>query len=226
MKPYYEHAGIMIYHGDARDVMVQLPPVDLVLTDPPYGARRPSARRSASERFGEIAGNDKAYTEWVSIASAILSGGGAFYLATVWDVAEKWREAMVLAGLSVRGCIIWDKAIHGLADLQTCWAPSYEMFLYGSMGRHELRGPRPVDLIREQRVDSSSLEHPYQKPVSLMARFVKHSSDKGGLILDPFMGSGTTPVAAKNLGRRAIGIEIEEKYCEIAARRLAQEVLF
>jgi site-specific DNA-methyltransferase (adenine-specific) len=171
------------------------------------------------QRFDEIIGNDAVHGEW--LRDVQVSNGGACYVFCTWDTLEEWRQELLKAGLRVRSCVVWDKVRHGLADLKTCWAPRHEMILFAANGRHELIGRRPVDVLREQRVTPVSLCHPYQKPVALICRVLEASR---GTVLDPFMGSGTTLVAAKKLNRRAIGIEMEERYCEIAAKRLEQGV--
>ena len=222
MTPYYQDSACTIYHGDCREILPQLPKVDLVISDPPYGVRRPSARRLEHHRFSEVHGNDSVDTAFISLLNVV--DRGAVYLFTAWDVLNEWRLALD-PSFKVRSCIVWDKCVHGLADLKTCWAPKHEMILFAANGRHELRGGRPTDVVSIMRVSPIDLLHPYEKPESLIGLLVCHSSDEGNTVLDPFMGSGTTLRAAKDLGRKAIGIEIEERYCEIAAKRLAQEVL-
>jgi site-specific DNA-methyltransferase (adenine-specific) len=211
-----------LHLGDCLELMKALPSgsVDTIITDPPYGARRPSAWRLADEQFAEIQNNDRAYIEWLSEAFRVLVDGGAAYVFTCWDKLEEWRQAMTMAGFRIRSCVVWDKAIHGLGDLKTCWGPQHELILFGAKGRHELRSPRPKDVIRVQRVNSGDLEHPYQKPVQLMEHFIRASSDKGQMVLDCFMGSGSTGLAAQALERNFIGMELNADYFAIAQRRI------
>lgn len=221
--------SVRLMQGDCLELMKGLPSgtVNIVLTDPPYGARRPSAWRLADEQFAEIQNNDRVYTEWLGEAFRVLVDGGAAYVFTCWDKLEEWRQAMSASGFRVRSCVVWDKAVHGLGDLKTCWGPQHELILFGAKGRHELRSPRPKDVVRVQRVSSSDLEHPYQKPVQLMEHFIRASSDEGQTVLDCFMGSGSTGLAAQSLGRDFIGMELDAKYFAQAQRRIetAQGVL-
>jgi DNA modification methylase len=209
MKPYFEENGIVIYHADCRDVLPSLPKVDLVLTDPPYGinaANRPDggavcSRASGSKNYGERSVWDEA------VASQEL----------VDDAIAKGREAIVWGGnyylLPPSSCwLIWDKGQRdfSLADAELAWT---------SMSR----ATRIITLSRGEALLDGRF-HPTQKPLVVIKWAIQQC--KGvETILDPFMGSGTTLRAAKDLGRMAIGIEIEEKYCEIAAKRMSQEVL-
>jgi len=195
-------------------VLPLLPKVDLVLTDPPYGIAHASNRvcetTTAKWMNSEIAGDDTtesrdtilaAFTEWACFGSP---------------------DAPAPAGS--RDVLIWDKGpASGMGDLTWPFKRSWELiFLSGT----RWRGSRDEGVIKNKTVvtrASMGRTHPNEKPVSLMKYLAaKHP---GETILDPFAGSGTTLVAAKQLGRKAIGIEIEERYCEIAANRLRQEVL-
>lgn len=209
--------------GDCLEILPELGRFDACVTDPPYGARRPSARRLEGERFEEITGNDSVDSRWLPIAASLLRQSGAFYLATVWDVLELWRSAMEQCGLRVRNCLVWDKGVHGLADLQTCWAPQHEFFLFAAKGRHVLNLPRPIDILRFQRVNSADLLHPYEKPVSLIEAMIRPSTRSGDHVADPYCGSGTTGVACVRLDRKFTGIEIDERYFEIACERIRRE---
>lgn len=128
----------------------------------------------------------------------------------------KWRQHLV-----------WEKGEHvsGGGDPATCWKPSWELIQVRNTGI--LSGPREGSVLRFAANKLDYKYHPSPKPVNLLAYLIrKVSSCEDDTVLDPFCGSGTTLVAAKNLGRRAIGIEIEERYCEIAADRLRQGVLW
>ena len=217
MTPYYDHAGITIYHGDCREILPMLPDDALLgalVTDPPYGIgadRRQSAR--ANKQCGNAAAPSRDYgpTDWDSApadsmllrtlvckAEAIVWGGNYFDL----PASTKW--------------LVWDKQTgsNGYADAELAWtnlSGAVRTFRYQWMG-----------MLQAASDDGDHRVHPTQKPVALMRWCLAMTE---GAILDPFMGSGTTLRAAKDLGRKAIGIEIEERYCEIAAKRLAQEVL-
>lgn len=218
MKPYYEHAGITIYHGDCREVLPQLQ-ADVLITDPPYGVN--------------FAGSATRH----SVASGQTYEGFA-------DTPDYVREVVIPAitvalGLVKRGAVtpgIRNARMYPLPDGEgVIWYPSgansgpwgfvthQPVYYYGkcpflSTGR----GSMPTGFQSTEPAGENG--HPCPKPIGQICWLVKRVSNEGETILDPFCGSGTTLQAAKDLNRRAIGIEIEEKYCEIAAKRLSQEV--
>lgn len=199
MRPYFERDGVTIYHGDCREILPRLTEqVDLVLTDPPYGLDFRGAEW------------DSEIPDWLpmarAIASTVIFTTGPL---TMWDYP---RPDWVLN---------WARPASNSRSLLggfNHWSPA---LVYGK--------PKfPVDLISLHAIANAAPEwntHPSPKPERLYRWLAQHGSKPGDLILDPFMGSGTTLRAAMDLGRRAIGIELEERYCEIAARRLSQMVL-
>jgi len=195
MTPYYEHAGITIYHGDCREILPTLPKVDLVLTDPPYPNTREAEYKYQADGLDFLAELDThQFIFWTPSAAFPLN----------WD-----------------GKRIWDKAVGTCTQFEEIYernragGSGYKMHRFYSMGCFSSVGA--------QMTGDTVTGHPSQKPLRLMKALIL-SSASPGIILDPFMGSGTTLVAAKDIGRAAIGIEIEERYCEIAAKRLGQEV--
>lgn len=117
--------------------------------------------------------------------------------------------------------IAWDKGNHSMGDLEHEFGRRWEGCAFYPGPYHKFK-KRPADLIIANRVNPISLKHPNEKPIHALTPLI--DCHVGETVLDPFMGSGTTLRAAKDLGRKAIGIEIEEKYCEIASKRLSQEV--
>lgn len=222
MKPYYQEGGFTIFHGDCREILPALGMFDLLLTDPPYGIQQDSDRAaSRSKPFGsagakKIAGT-KDYGEWD------------------WDVAPPEAEVFAMLARHAKHRIIfggnyfplppsrcwlvWDKdnGNSHYADCELAWTnldKAVRKF------RWRWNGMLQEDMSRkENRV------HPTQKPLSLMKWAITQAPDDVASIVDPYMGSGTTLVAAKALGIPCTGIELEERYCEMAARRLAQGVL-
>ena len=215
---------VTLHQGDCLEYLKTLNPssVNAIITDPPYGARRPSARRTAEERFAEVEGNEAVDVRWLPEAFRVLVDGGAAYVFACWDRMEEWKSAMQDVGFRVRSCIVWDKGVHGLADLETCWAPQHEFILFGAKGRHVLRGRRPKDVLRVDRVPSSKLVHPYQKPVGLMEKICASSCDEGDTVLDPYMGSGATGMACVRFGLNFIGCEVDPKHFKTAERRIEE----
>ncbi len=211
MKPYYDHKGITIYHGDCREVLPTLEPVDLVLTDPPYGINLPTNFRSRGrgclaqcQDYPPVYGDDKPFdpTFLLSLNVPTILWGANYYTKHLPDVS---------------GWLVWDKLRpDGIdqADAELAWTNC-------------VKGVRVFRWLWHgcMRAGNDSLVHPTQKPEALMRWVLSLKWVPAGIVFDPFMGGGTTLRAAKDLGRKAIGIEIEEKYCEIAARRLDQEVL-
>jgi len=220
MKPYYETDLGRLYHGDCLEIMGQLEPVDLVLTDPPYGVSWQSNWRK--NKFNKIHNDEKVHYKWLSYLKT-----NVLYSFAKWSVMQEWIDQVLAVGLSVNDVLIWDKLAHGAGNLKS-WAPTYEMIIYATNGRVELNGKRPQNVLRHWRVDAGAtgkssgklLKHPAQKPESLFIEIIKRHS---GIVLDPFIGSGTTAIACERLNRKWIGIEIEEKYCEIAAKRIELE---
>jgi DNA modification methylase len=216
MKPYFEEDGITIYHGDCREI---LPTVGdgAIVSDPPYGmawdgkvTRSRLSELKRGGKFGTSAGPTRNY------GATIFGDDAPFDPAFMLPYGEVilWGFNHFPQHLSRGTALVWLKRYDDgfgsfLSDAEIAWMK----------GGHGVYCKRDVSLQGE----SSQRAHPTQKPIDLMQwciGFVKAET-----ILDPFMGSGSTLVAAKNLGRKAIGIEIEERYCEIAAKRLAQRVL-
>ncbi len=218
MKPYYEKGGITIYHGDCREILPTLPTVDLVLTDPPYGAvNRPSSglRNLDKGVADEIHGGE--------IESILCIHATSYYVWCGTEQVSNLRKGFVSMGLSTRLCV-WDKSNPSPMNGERLWLSGLETCVFARRAGATFNEfcQKPI-----WRGPSTSLtDHPTEKPLWLFTRLVMASSLESQTILDPFMGSGTTLVAAKNLNRRAIGIELEERYCEIAAQRLAQDNLF
>lgn len=210
-KPYYhdERGGITIYNGDCRAILTQLDQADMVLTDPPYGIDYQSAWRTDWQRKEKIHG-DKEFPMWIF---EVLKPVVAFFVFCRWDQMRDLPKP--------KSFIAWDKGNHSMGDLSHEFGRRWEGIAFYPGPNHEFKR-RPPDMLFHKRVGPESLIHPNKKPVSLLVELI--DCHLGGTILDPFMGSGTTLRAAKDLGRKAIGIEIEERYCEIAAKRLGQEV--
>jgi len=214
MKPYYEHAGITIYHGDCRDILPQLEPVDLVLTDPPYGIgldnHDPDVKSSRPNGW-KIKGDDSQL-----LGESVLRSLWGYPMIVFASPKNPWIGDW-------SQYLVWWKgpAVGGGGEPSMYWKLDWELIQVRNLGK--LNGSRDSSVFEYWITPSDSPYHPTQKPESLIGYLI--GKVQANTVLDPFMGSGTTLRAAKDLGRRAIGIEIEEKYCEIAAKRLSQEVL-
>lgn len=207
IKPYYQDEYCTIYNADCKDVLPQLEKVDLVLTDPPYGIG------ASSKKFiNGSSKNKKDYYEDICwdkdpVDSELLK-----------QCISKGLKSIVWGGNYFQGLepfrcfFVWDKTIHGnsYADCEIAWTDFDKV---ARIVKYNM-----VEATMDGRV------HPTQKPLKLMKWCIEQAGEPQ-TILDPFMGSGTTLRAAKDLGRKAIGIELEKKYCDIAIERLRQEVL-
>lgn len=212
MSVYYEDDFVTLYHGDCLELTDWLT-ADVLVTDPPYGvayksgARRTTALKTSILNDKDTSCRDAALAAWGD-KPAIAFGS--------WQVE---RPAMTKA------LLIWDtKGALGMGDLRIPWKPSHQEIYV--MGNGEWQGKRDTDVLSYAPVQASAKNgrlHPHQKPVQLMEALI--AKTVGQTIADPFAGSGSTLVAAKALGRRAIGVELDEADCEITAKRCAQEVL-
>lgn len=215
MKPYYQDDHVTLYHGDCREVDAWLA-ADVLVTDPPYGiGYQPDATRSAlceTKALSMVAGDDEPFDPSHLLAMKRCLMFGANHYADRLPTSPSW--------------IVWDK-LDGLtsdrplgfndnADVELIWT---NLGGPARIVRHRWMGLMKASEHGENRV------HPTQKPLALMTRLVALFSEPGETVADPYAGSGTTLRAAKDLGRKAIGVELDERYCEIAAKRCAQEVL-
>lgn len=200
MTPYYDEDGITIYHGDCREILPDLWfGVDVLMTDPPYGI--------------DFAGQP---TKWQRLAGQA---------AEEWD-STPFEDIELLLGCAKSLCI-WGGNYYNL-PVSRGWLAWIKPDAPPSMGSVEFawtnQDRNAKHIIHSiAATNAERVGHPTQKPLRVMAWAINGMPD--GVVLDPFMGSGTTLVAAKQLNRRAIGIEIEERYCELAAQRLSQRVL-
>jgi DNA modification methylase len=202
MTPYYQDDAVTIYHGDCREWM---PEVDVIVTDPPYGVSWDGDSRSrGGNLFAPIVGDDEPFdpAHLLALSLPTVLFGGNYYASRLPE-SPSW--------------IVWDKRRPGVsnsqADVEMAWT--------------NLGGPARIVRLPWMGADRATERgehyHPTQKPVAVMRQIIAWTPE--GTVLDPYMGSGSTLVAAKESGRRAIGVEIEERYCEIAATRCSQEVL-
>jgi site-specific DNA-methyltransferase (adenine-specific) len=216
MKPYFEEDGITIYHGDCREVLPQLESADAVITDPPFGIGWVRATWEDSvEAYPEL-------MHWlVSECNRLVANGWCFIFQTMLNAprfhewfGSSWRIYAACKNFAqIRPTGIWHSW-----DPVVFWGNGETPREKGAVNRDYFVG-------NVAGVFGDGIDHPCPKPLDTMQHIVSIASSSGGLVIDPFLGSGSTTWAARQLGRRAIGIEIDEKYCEIAARRLNQKVL-
>ena len=213
MKPYYQDASVTIYHGDCREVTAWLA-ADVLVTDPPYGIAggRIGSHYAGGPKLGQVKwdnlqARDAALALWGSRPYAVFGS----------------PRRLLDAPSFVEAPIIWDKGESpGMGRIDWPFGVSYEMIFVSGDG---WSGKRRTSVIRVPHSTSAatSVGHPTPKPNALMEQIISYAPE--GVICDPFAGSGSTLFAAKSLGRKAIGIDVDERYCEIAARRCSQETL-
>lgn len=218
MRPYYQDDQVTLYHADCLQHLDLLDQADVLVTDPPYGM--------AYGGFGGRKGEPRRHAGRLTIA-------GDNDTAARDVITENWgtRPALIFGKWTVerpagtKERLIWDKRPCGfMEDTKSPWGGTDEEIYVLGTGFVGKRGSNILNVPTLMSGDSRRPDHPTPKPVPLMERLLEACPPEW-VVIDPFAGSGTTLRAAKNLGRRAIGVEIEEKYCEIAANRLSQEVL-
>lgn len=220
MTPYYQDDRVTLYHGDCREITEWLE-ADVLVTDPPYGIawQRPTTKGAHNPWHNpgihgdhDVSARDKALMAWGDRPALVFGSLRAEY-------PSGWRRMLVFEKPTT-GAGLFGQRLPWLAN----WEPVFVL------GRWPEQTPRLSAVVRTAAHSASGYSgyascygHPHTKPVDVMEQFIAASPP--GSIADPFAGSGSILVAARNLGRRAIGVEIEERYCEIAARRLAQQPL-
>jgi DNA modification methylase len=187
---------------------------DMIFTDPPYGINYKSNKRK--EEFDFIKNDDVIDCSFLPIIP--VNNNVAFYIWTRWDVYPKWVE-LVEQSYKVTSCIVWAKQAGGLGDLESFWN-QHEFAIYAVNGKVKLRGKRQGNLWETQDHRSKDYVHPTQKPIELPARGIEATSDVGNIIVDVFLGSGSTMVASHQLKRKCYGMELDPKYCQVIIDRM------
>ena len=222
IKPYYDHKGIVIYNCDCEEILPELEPVDLVLTDPPYEIH--------AGKGGGYFGNRQ----------HLLDTGGFTDKGCDYNFLNKFKNWFCFCSLKQLSSLLERTAAMGKKNyclltwcktnpVPTCnnkYLPDVEYIVH-SWSKGRLFGDMSLkSTFTVMPCGKKKTPHPNEKPEKLISKLIQLGSLIGETIFDPYLGSGTSLVVAKKLGRKAIGIEIEERYCEIAARRLQQEVMF
>lgn len=244
-KPVYQKDGIVIYHGDCRDILPSIEPADCVIADPPY--------EETDLKW------DCLMNGWVKALPLKASG-------SVWcfgSLKSFMRSTDEWDGWSMAQEVVWEKhngsSLHNdrfrrvhemiVQFYRGSWSDIYKdpVFTHDAVAKtvrrktrpehwgrlkdaqHSFRsedgGPRLQRSVIQVRSCHGNAEHPTQKPLGILSPLITYSCPPGGIVLDPSAGSGSTLLAARELGRRAVGIEKDLQYCEVAVRRLSQEVL-
>ena len=218
MQPYYADDCVTLYHGDCLEVTEWLS-ADVLVTDPPYGV---AWRRGGTTWYGE---NGRVIPQEIETIEGDRNPGLRDAVLEVWGskpaiVFGSWR---VRRPMNVRHRLIWHKLGRNPGPLNAPWfSADEEIYVIGDgFTGHPTQTVYQTSENRAQ--EPLRVGHPTPKPVSLMDRLI--SKCPPGVVADPFTGSGSTLVAAKALGRQVVGVEIDERYCEVTANRLAQDVL-
>lgn len=217
-----EAKGVAVHSGNFLPVWRSLSDgvAQVIVTDPPYGIAYHSNHYKDKNPHDPVA-NDWNFQigPFFHDAARLLRDGGALYLFTRWDVYPLWLKSLPPA-LALSNCIVWKKDNWSAGDLHGNYGNQYETLLFITKGRHKRRGYRYSNVWEFARIPSKQLRCAAEKPVGLMRRAIEASSDPGDLVLDPFVGSGTTADAAVQCGRRAIVCDIDPKMVRITIERL------
>ncbi len=232
---------IKVINGDCRNILPKLSDetFDLILTDPPYNTGM--NEKSSSTRLKNFFADKYSKQEYRHLVEfcanefyRLLKNDKAIYIFINWKSLGVWIEYLEKAGFKVKNCIVWDKVVHGL-NYQN-YAYTHEFIIFATKGKFfpknkgsfsDRRNKYFTDIWHFQRNvdnDKNSI-HETIKPVELLKIILRHSTDEGDIVLDPFAGTGTTGVACYQSNRKAILIEKEKKYYDFIIKQLQQTKL-
>jgi DNA modification methylase len=227
MKPYFQDADVTLYHGDCREVLADLGDTfDCVITDPPYssggfqeaGKSNGSIGTRGSEKIALDNLSTRGYERLMREVLRYLNQADEIYIFTDWRMWINTFDALEAGGWRVRNMLVWDKVQMGMG---MPWRNQHELIAYGKRSPAKILDGKRGNVLQSRR--SGNVNHPTEKPLGLLSQLVANT--RADVIMDPFAGSGTTPVAAKQAGVHSVGIEMHEAYCEVIAKRLSQGVL-
>jgi DNA modification methylase len=187
----------------------------MVHTDPPYGMSYQSNMRTKSAKFAVLENDDRVLTEWIE--PAIRNSEGWVFIWTTWKVLEQWFPVVKPFG-KLSNLVVWSKGGGGIGDLKKTFSTDHEIAFVFNRGA-ELCGKRIGSVWSFGKDAAGDYAHPTQKPVALAAEAIDKTTIKACTVYDPFLGSGTTLIAAEQLGRKCYGMEISPQYCDVIVKR-------
>lgn len=223
-----EDKPITLYHGDCLEIMKDIPDnsIDLIVTDPPYLIKYKTNRRiNKKHDFCSEIANDDNYVmihKYIIECYRILKNDKAMYIFCNCDRVDYFKQELEKAGFKVKNMIIWVKNNWTAGDLKAQFGKQYEIIFLVNKGRCLFNGKRITDVWNFNRVSGKNQFHQNQKPIDLIKLCLEKHSSENDLIFDGFMGSGSTGVACVHTNRRFIGIELEDKYFNIAVKRIEE----
>ena len=212
-------AEINLLHGDCFELLQGIPDesVDMVLTDPPYGMSFQSGHRKT--KYEKIKGDSNLdwLDDFVNEIYRVSKPNTAHYVFCSFHHIDKFKQA-IEKKFKVKNILTWVKNNTSMGDLKGDFAPKTEFIIFFHKGRKLINGKRDPNVLEFKKTRNEL--HPTQKPVDMIEYLIEKFSDEGDLILDPFMGSGSTGVACINTNRNFIGMELDENYFNIAEERI------
>jgi site-specific DNA-methyltransferase (adenine-specific) len=224
-----------IIQGDCRDVLPDLDiKIDCLLTDPPYGVdfqstygKSPEAREKYQAKIEDDEDPAVAletFAETMNLIIPKLADTAELYIFSQWQVAPEWQvylRSLAEQDIHLRQLLIWEKGYPGIGDVKYNWGCGHEFIFYLKKGRRPVPYRR-VGVLHIDKVRPGTNIHPTQKPTELLKILIEYSTDPGQVVFDPFVGSGSTVVAAQETGRIGIGVEKKPQYAKDAQSRIAQ----
>ena len=223
-----------LYNDDCIKVMDMIEPssIDCIITDPPYGMSFKSNSRQDQELFPVIKGDDYDNTfyllnSFINRAYRVLKDNSCMYCFCRFDIYPLLYDTIIKEGFNIKNLLIWVKNGGALGDLESSYINNYELVILAHKGRKILWDGgigRSFAVITDKSL-SQDILHPTQKPLNILTQFIRDSTNKNDIVLDPFMGSGSTIVSCVKTDRRYIGIDIDERYYNITKDRLKVKTL-
>lgn len=227
-----------IYNGDCIELIdnkIEDGSVNCIVTDPPYGVnfRSRMAKTGEGKKWVKEVANDddlgaalELFHEVMDCMRSKMADQCEVYVFTRWDIVDVWMNAIrSTPDLQYKMLLVWSKGSPGMGDIDSNWGCGHELILYAKKGRRELPYRRSSILTFEKVMPVNAI-HPTEKPVPLLETLIEMSTSPGELVVDPFSGSGSTSVAAQNLGRDSIAFELDEDHYKRSLERLSQDTLF
>jgi len=205
--------------------------VDCVVTDPPYGVDWDTNTRDKEKDLPGTVANDSDIDEAIELWDAVvgelrrvLTEDGHLYAFADWRTEHSFRLVLENYGFDIRNVLVWDKGSMGLGGVDTVnYRTQYELCIFATLDNPRMLETRGADVHEHERTNTDTQAHPTEKPVGLVARYVNNSTREGDRVLDPFMGSGTTAVAAIQNNRDYVGFEVDEgNYRSVIERRIGE----